>query len=169
MVNPSKYFDPTQARTREDFEQATRIALLSALRTYDPEGGSTIQTWIRMKMSQHLIKEVKKISRDMRLREGAIELNQTYDDGKEMIGYLAVDPIDGEEISVDTVQKVLIDVRAKLKYNILILQVFDLKMVWPNISRHLTHVILGVSKPTLSKYFAEIKKECLESFQKYNY
>ena len=61
MVNPYKYFDPSGARDEEDFEQITRIGLYQAINTWEDGKGSSVLTWIRMRMHQALIKELRKI------------------------------------------------------------------------------------------------------------
>ena len=63
MVQPQKYFDPYGARDEEDFLQITRIGLYQALLSYEVGKGSTLLTWIRMRMEQVLTKEVRKIVR----------------------------------------------------------------------------------------------------------
>ena len=64
MVNPYKYFDPSGARDEEDFEQITRIGLYQAINTWEEGKGSSILTWIRMRMNQALIKELRKMVRE---------------------------------------------------------------------------------------------------------
>ena len=169
MVNPAKYFDTTRARTLDDFNQVTREALWKALQSYNPEGGSTLLSWIRMKMGQHLIKELKKITRDMRVYEEGISLNGEYiEGGGELSSYIDIPQFDGVEIPEELIQEVILAVRVKLQNQPLILQVFDLKIVWPDISRGTIHTIMGLSKPTLSKYFTKIRLLCVQTFrQKY--
>lgn len=169
MVNPKKYFDPTKARTIDDFNQITREALFEAIKTYNPSAGSTVLSWIRMKMSQFLIKELKKIGREMRIYEGELELDKENLSGDTPQEYTPLSMLDGAELPEEVINSVIQEVRAKLANNILILQVFDLKLVFPEISRHTIHLMVGVSKPTLSKYFNEIKNQCLICFKKYNY
>lgn len=169
MVNPNKYFDATKARTLKDFEQVSREALWKALSSYNPEGGSTLLTWIRMKMSQHLIKEVTRISREMRLYKDSVCLNDEYGDGGELIDNMELNVIDGADLPEGLIEEVIAEARVKLMSHPHILQVFDLKIVWPRISRRMIHVITDISKPTLSKYFIKIKSTCLEVFQQKYY
>jgi len=63
MVQPQKYFDPYGARDEDDFCQITRIGMYEALLSFKENKGSTLLTWIRMRMEQVLIKEVRKIAR----------------------------------------------------------------------------------------------------------
>lgn len=169
MVNPHKYFDPTRARTLEDFNQITREALFSAIKTYQPGAGSTVLSWIKMKMSQFLIKELKKIKREGRLHKDSLRLDQTFNDHEAPITYLNLSQFDGKEIDEEVINRVIQEVRSRLSSNILILQVFDIKLVFPNISRHSIHVMTGISKPTLSKYFSIMRAQCLDVFKKFNY
>lgn len=169
MVNPGKYFDPTKTRTIEDFHQITREALFEAIKTYQPGKGSTILSWIRMKMSQFLIKELKQISREMRLRKDQLELDKENTEGSSPIEYTPLPLLYGQEIPEQIIYQVISEVKSRFANNILILQVFNLKLVFPNISRHTIHVMLGISKPTLSKYFRELKDTSIYVFKKYNY
>ena len=67
MVNPYKYFDSSGARDEEDFEQLTRIGLWKAIETFDSERGSSILSWIRLRMQQALIKELRKMIRESKV------------------------------------------------------------------------------------------------------
>ena len=67
MVDPYKYFDPTGARDSEDFLQMTRIGLWKAIESYEDGHGATILSWIRRRMTQLIIQELRKVVRTTRL------------------------------------------------------------------------------------------------------
>lgn len=64
MINFNKYFDPSRARNVDDFEAVARIGLLKALNKFEFGRGNII-SWCRNIMEQEVIKEVKKISREL--------------------------------------------------------------------------------------------------------
>jgi len=172
MVNPHKYFDPSGARTKEDFLQVTRIGLYEALLSFKEGAGSTILTWIRMRMNQLLIKEVKRIDRN-KFKDAVSFDNTSILDGpnrtiEELIYSQLVDKNSYQhEWSDDIYWKIIADVQQRLSYNIKIEETFKLKMIFPNIERKTICKLLGVSKPALSSYFEIIKNTFLEVIPKY--
>jgi len=65
MIDYSKYFDPTGARGREDFEAIAMGGLLKGLESYDIDRGGNIISWLRTQMHQSILKELKKIGREL--------------------------------------------------------------------------------------------------------
>jgi len=173
MVQPYKYFDPSGARDEEDFLQATRIGLWEALNSFEENKGSTILSWIRMRMTQLLIKELRrcnkgnespgklgyKISLDTSIYE------DSYDDSTPSIEALIYKQLIASdsyqaatlEWSEELYWTIIADVKQRIKYNRRLVKVFKLKLAFPDISRNTISRMLNVSRPALSGYFETIR------------
>ncbi len=168
MVQPYKYFDPTGARTAEDFLQVTRIGLYEALQSFEVDRGSTLLTWIRMRMTQLLIREVRRINRNSLGTKISLDQN-VHLEGSE--GHVTVEQMIYEELvgselyqnacqewSDDLYWRIIVAVSEKVSYNIPLAECFQLKLAFPNISRNTIAKILCISKPTISQYFSTIRR-----------
>lgn len=168
MAQPYKYFDPTGARTTEDFLQITRIGLYEALQSYREGQGSTLLTWIRMRMTQLLIKEVRRINRNSLGTK--VSLDQSVHLDKEG-GQVTVEQMIYTELarsefyqnacqewSDDLYWRIIIAVSEKIDYNIPLSKCFQLKLAFPNISRNTIAKVLNISKPAISQYFSVIRQ-----------
>tara|TARA_B100001939_G_C16930039_1_gene613545 strand:- start:672 stop:1307 length:636 start_codon:yes stop_codon:yes gene_type:complete len=172
MVNPYKYFDPSGARDEEDFEQVTRIGLYQAIDTWEEGKGSSILTWIRMRMHQALIKEVRKMVRESRLGT-KISLDQSIyleNDSKtsvEQLIYKSLNETEGynRQFNEDLYWQIYADVEQKICRNRALAKVFYFKMAFPNATRETISKTFGLSKPCISTYFSTIKT-CIDLAQK---
>lgn len=175
MASPYKFFDPTGARTEEDFLQITKIALVKALQSFDPERGSTLLSWIKTLMRQGLIREVRRIKRSNRLGYkiswdapqalGTRTLEeQIYKQLAASDSYQPV-PIQWSEQLYWTI---VADVERRIKYDILVSKCYSAKLVFPNLSRTLLAEALGVSRSALSKYFNIIRDSIALASRKYS-
>ena len=171
MVEPYKYFDPTGARDEEDFLQATRIGLWQALQSFQEGKGSTILTWIRMRMTQLIIKELRAITRTTRLGH-KISLDNSIHQvvGKQVDSYPSVERMIYQQLaSSDSYQAatvewseelywtIIADVEQRLKRNIRLVKVFRIKLAFPHISRDTIAKMLTISRPAISGYFETIR------------
>lgn len=168
MVNPYKYFDPSGARDEEDFEQITRIGLYQAINTWEEDKGSSILTWIRMRMQQALIKELRKMVRESRLGQ-KISLDQSVyleDDSKSSVEQLIYTSLNesvcyNRQFNEDLYWQIYFDVEEKVSRNRALARVFYFKIAFPNATREIIAKAFGLSKPCISTYFTTIKT-CIE-------
>jgi DNA-directed RNA polymerase specialized sigma24 family protein len=168
MVEPYKYFDPTGARDQEDFLQATRVGLWQALQTFKEGKGSTILTWIRMRMTQLIIKELRAINRTTRLGY-KISLDTTIHAPHQDMTPSVERMIYQQLVSSDSYQAatlewseelywtIVADVERRLKRNIRLIKVFRIKLAFPHISRGTIARMLTISRPAISGYFETIR------------
>ena len=170
MVEPYKYFDPTGARDSEDFLQATRIGLWQALNSFQEGRGSTILTWIRMRMTQLIIKELRAINRTTRLGHKISLDNSIHQVSQDGDSYPSVERMIYQQlISSDSYQAatvewseelywtIIADVEQRLKRNIRLVKVFRIKLAFPHISRDTIAKMLTISRPAISGYFETIR------------
>tara|TARA_R110000851_G_scaffold53311_5_gene126459 strand:+ start:951 stop:1586 length:636 start_codon:yes stop_codon:yes gene_type:complete len=178
MVNPYKYFDPTGARDEEDFEQITRIGLYKAIETFEEGRGSTILTWIRMRMHQMLIKEVRKMVRESRLGQkisfdtAYAGMNMDYEDQSGAVEKMIYHQMksSGEsqnDFKEELYWQIFADVETKVSRNRALAKVFYFKMAFPRASRTLIAQTFGLSRPCLSTYFSTIKTCITLASEKY--
>ena len=165
MVHPQTYFDPTGARTPEDFLQLTRIGLADALNSFDGTKGATLLSWIRTKMEQILIKEVRKMNKVGFTRKISLD-SSLYPNGDLM----EVENLIYEQLfsssqfnehdfnwSDETYWQVIHKTRELLQGNRQVLRVFNTKMAFPMLTRSTLSELLNTSKSTLSQYFKQIR------------
>ena len=172
MVNPYKYFDPSGARDEEDFEQITRIGLYQAINTWEEGKGSSILTWIRMRMNQALIKELRKMVRESRLGH-KISLDQSIyleDDSKSSVEQLIYKSLNqstsyNRHFNEDLYWQIYADVEQKVCRNRSLAKVFYFKIAFPNATRETISKTFNLSKPCISTYFSTIKT-CIELAQR---
>jgi len=166
MVNPYKYFDPTDAYTREDFLQLTRIGLHKAIITYQEGRGSTPLSWIRTLMSQALQKELKKIARNPYVM--SLDTPAVLNRGE--VGNLTVEEMIYKQLVSSSSYRafknefdenqyyyILKEVQSRIADNIRPLKVFNLKLAFPKLKRDTISIMLGYSRPALTNYFIKIK------------
>ncbi len=163
MVNPYKYFDPSGARDEEDFEQVTRIGLYQAINSYKPDHGSTILTWIRMRMHQMLVKEVRKMVRESRLGH-KISLDTAYQESEnsspvEQLIYNQMKESENysPEFREELYWQIFADVEDKVSRNRQLAKVFYFKMAFPKATRSTISKMFGISRPCISTYFDTIR------------
>ena len=172
MVNPYKYFDPSGARDEEDFEQITRIGLYQAINTWEDGKGSSVLTWIRMRMHQALIKELRKITREGRLghkisMDSSIFLEDDSKSDVEQLIYKSLSETGGynRQFNEDLYWQIYADVEQKISKNRALAKVFYFKIAFPNATRETISKAFGLSKPCISTYFTTIKT-CIDLAQK---
>ena len=172
MVNPYKYFDPSGARDEEDFEQITRIGLYQAINTWEEGKGSSVLTWIRMRMNQALIKELRKITREGRLghkisMDSSIFLEDDSKSDVEQLIYKSLSETGGynRQFNEDLYWQIYADVEQKISKNRSLAKVFYFKIAFPNATRETISKAFGLSKPCISTYFTTIKT-CIDLAQK---
>lgn len=168
MIQLYKYYDPTGARTSDDFLQLTRIGLYQALNTFIEGKGSTILTWIRMRMEQMCIKEVRKITRKGFETKISLDVNILLDRSnnrstvEQLIYQELICSESYQQASVEWSEElywqIITDVSDRIGYNYQILRCFNLKLAFPNISRDTISKMLKISRPTISHYFTRIRK-----------
>ena len=78
LVNLSKYYDPSGARDRSDFEAIAMRGLLKGQKSFNPDKGGKIISWMYNMMAQELNREVDTITRElstlsMEVRDGGEE------------------------------------------------------------------------------------------------
>ena len=168
MVNPYKYFDPSGARDEEDFEQVTRIGLYQAINTFKEGEGSSVLTWIRMRMHQMLVKEVRKMVRESRLgHKISLDTSSFLEEGsKGSVEQLIYDAMKGTdsytpEFREDLYWQIFADVEAKVNRNRALAKVFYFKMAFPQATRDTISKMFGVSRPCISTYFDTIRN-CID-------
>jgi len=162
MVKPYTYFDPSGARDINDFLQITRIGLWQALNSYNEEGRSSLLTWIRMRMNQLLIKEIKRMVREPSYTKVSIdEVSERESDRRtieekfyEKFANRPFTEVD-EEIYYTIIQRV----EENLGVNRMVVKVFQLKMVFPGMKRNTLADLVGTTKVTIGKYFQIIRDE----------
>ena len=172
MVNPYKYFDPSGARDEEDFEQITRIGLYQAINTWEDGKGSSVLTWIRMRMHQALIKELRKITREGRLghkisMDSSVFLEDDSKSDVEQLIYKSLSETGGynRQFNEDLYWQIYADVEQKISKNRALAKVFYFKIAFPNATRETISKAFGLSKPCISTYFTTIKT-CIDLAQK---
>lgn len=165
MVDPYKYYDPHGVRTTEDFLQITKIGLWEALLSFEEGKGCTLLTWIRMRMKQVLIKEIRKITSSNLghkvrldqpvLYETAVTIeNQIYAQLAEH-GYYP-DAVD--EWSEDLYWQIITAVADQLSYNRPLSKCYGLKLAFPGMSAKSVAKVIGSSRPAVSQYFSTIRR-----------
>jgi len=169
MVDPYKYYDPTGARTTDDFLQATRIGLLEAIGSYREERGAKVLSWIRTRMTQLLIKELRQITRSSKLgykisldsspRADLGEDSRTIEEiiYHELIKSSSYQSMGGEW-DEDIYKQIIAAVQERIKSERRILKVFQLKIAFPNITRETISKMLNISRPAISQYFQRIER-----------
>ena len=168
MVEPYKYFDPTGARDSEDFLQATRIGLWQALQSFQEGKGSTILSWIRMRMTQLIIKELRAITRTTRMGhkvslDSPISTHQadSYPSVERMIYQQLISSDSYQAATVEWSEElywtIIADVEQRLKRNIRLVKVFRIKLAFPHITRDTISKMLTISRPAISGYFETIR------------
>jgi len=168
MVQPYKYYDPYGARTTDDFLQITKIGLWEALLSFKEGRGCTLLTWIRMRMEQVLVKEVRKISSSNIGYKLSLDQPAAYytDDQAVTIeqqiyaqlaehGYY---PDAVEEWSEDLYWQIVTAVANRISYNRPLSKCYGLKLAFPMITRKAIAKIIGSSKPAVSQYFCSIRR-----------
>ncbi len=169
MAQPHKYYDPHQARTTDDFLQITRIGLFQALNSYKKGKGSTLLTWIRMRMTQVLIKEVRKIDRQNLGYKISLDQPRAGLETGDQIGtieqqiYSILSESEfyrnaTQEWSEDLYLQIVAQVTERVSYNIPLSKCYGLKLAFPNLSRKSIALLVGVTRPAISHYFAIIRK-----------
>lgn len=189
MVNVNKYYDPTGARTQEDFLQITKIGLYQALNSFKEGKGSTLLTWIRMRMEQMLIKEVRKMAKTGWTTKLPISSAYTHsstigkDTGsKSGTGNLRNSSIScliyealvtdkdyqpaSAELSEELYWQIVADISNRIT-NDQILRCFNLKLAFPHLSRNSISKLVKITKPTISHYFDTIRKCITVAAEKY--
>jgi DNA-directed RNA polymerase specialized sigma subunit len=177
MVEPYKYYDPTGARTTDDFLQVTRIGLFQALNTFKEGAGSTLLSWARMRMHQLIVKELRTMRRNNYLGY-KISLDTTIFDTEnnnstvEQMIYeqlVAADSYDAASMawSEELYWTIIADVDQRVSFNRHISKCFGLRLVFPNISRDTISKMLKVGRPAVSQYFDTIRKCISLSAEKY--
>lgn len=163
LANPYKYFDPSGARDSEDFLQITRIALWEAINTYDFNGRSTPLTWIRMRMTQLLIKEIRKMVREPSYTKVSLDDLDVYDNGSkktvEEKFYHYFEMNDTGNFDEDKYYTIIARAEDNLKQNRLVLKAFQIMLVFPDMKRKTLATLLGVTKASVGKYFEIIRLE----------
>jgi len=169
MVNPYKYYDPTGARTSDDFLQVTRIGLLEAIGSYKEERGAQVLSWIKTRMTQLLIKELRQITRSSRLghkisldsspRDFNGEDDRTIEEiiYNQLIKNSSYQSMQ-EGWSEDIYKQIIAAVQEKIKSERRVLKVFQLKIAFPDITRETISKMLQISKPAISQYFQRIER-----------
>jgi len=178
MTGIQKYFDPTGIRTKEDFEQVARIGLHRAIDTWDSKAGSSFLSWAKTLMSQSLIREVKSIQRGSDVKMGnSISFNTKADFDGEETQYSIEEVYYKEflqsglyepEFNEDLYLQICAEVEEKLSHNIRLKKVFELKIMFPDMSRKTISKITGYSKPSISSYFNTINQLIQEVSKKYS-
>lgn len=169
MVDPYKYFDPTGARDSEDFLQMTRIGLWKAIESYQDGHGATILTWIRRRMTQLIIQELRKVVRTTRLgTKISLDTSIFAEDDKEVEALIYKQLISSDsyqaasvEWSEDLYWEIINDVQERLKGQIRPTKIFLLKLAFPHITRRTMSLMTGMSRPALSQYYDKILT-CIE-------
>ena len=164
MVNPYKYFDPSGTRDEEDFEQITRIGLWKAIETFDAERGAKVLSWIRTKMQQALIKELRKMLRENKIGtkislDDSIYIDNDSNGTVEQLIYQSMKDSASytRNFDEDLYWKIYAEVEAKISRNRSLARVFYFKMAFPQASRETISQVFGLSRPCLSTYFNTIK------------
>jgi RNA polymerase sigma factor (sigma-70 family) len=167
MVNPYKYYDPTGARTSDDFLQVTRIGLLEAIGSYKEERGAQVLSWIKTRMTQLLIKELRQITRSSKLGHKISLDSPTFnpeDDRtiEEIIYHELIKSTSYQSMedrwSEDIYKQIIAAVQERIKSERRILKVFQLKIAFPNITRETISKMLNISRPAISQYFQRIER-----------
>ncbi len=167
MVDPYKYYDPTGARTTDDFLQATRIGLLEAIGSYKEERGAQVLSWIKTRMTQLLIKELRQITRSSKLGHKISLDSPTFnpeDDRtiEEIIYHELIKSTSYQSMedrwSEDIYKQIIAAVQERIKSERRILKVFQLKIAFPNITRETISKMLNISRPAISQYFQRIER-----------
>lgn len=162
LLKLGKYYDPSGALDYSDFEQIARIGLNDALISWEPGAGSTLISWIRMKMSQNLIREIRRMPDNQSFI--SLDNSQVMDENWE-IERVIFQELSNTGLYNSTSRlwddelywRIVKEVRSKLDYNLKIERAFLLKMAFPDMSREKTSQILGVTRCAVSNYFAIIK------------
>ena len=164
MVNPYKYFDPSGTRDEEDFEQITRIGLWKAIETFEVDRGAKVLSWIRTKMHQALVKELRKMIRESRVGtkislDSSIYIDNDSNGTVEQLIYESMNESEAfkRDFDEDLYWKIYAEVEAKVARNRSLARVFYFKMAFPDASRELISKTFGLSRPCLSTYFNTIK------------
>ena len=164
MVNPYKYFDPSGTRDEEDFEQITRIGLWKAIESYEVDRGAKVLSWIRTKMQQALIKELRKMIRESKVGtkislDDSIYIDNDSNGTVEQLIYQSMNDAEAfnRDFNEDLYWKIYAEVEAKVSRNRSLARVFYFKMAFPDASRELISQTFGLSRPCLSTYFNTIK------------
>jgi len=177
LADPYKYYDPTGARTSDDFLQITRIALIKAIRTYKSESKSTPLSWIRQVMHTALIREMRKCT------SGGYETKISWDgnsDDSKHHSYSSIETLVYEQLarnelyqrssqqwSEDLFWTIIADVMNRIEGNILLEKAFSLKLAFPHIQRKTIAKVLKVTRPTLSNYFSQIRNHIQLATEQY--
>lgn len=167
MVDPYKYYDPTGARTTDDFLQATRIGLFEAINSYREERGAKVLSWIRTRMTQLLIKEIRQITKSSRLghKISLDSSNRKEPDERtieeiiysQLIQSNSYQPAQGEW-SETIYKQIIAAVEDKIKGEKRVLKCFQLKITFPYITRETISKMLNISRPAISQYFQRIER-----------
>jgi RNA polymerase sigma factor (sigma-70 family) len=167
MVDPYKYFDPSGARTTDDFLQATRIGLLEAINSYQEERGAKVLSWIRTRMTQLLIKELRQITRSSKLGTKISLDSSTREEPdartieeiiySQLVHQDSYQPI-ADAWSEEIYKQIIAAVEVKIKTELRVLKCFQLKIAFPDISRDTISKMLNISKPAISQYFQRIER-----------
>ena len=155
MIRFEKYFDPSGARGREDFESIAMRGLLNGLRSFNPSRGNII-SWIRNQMEQEIVREIQKIGRE--LPTNSIEIIERGGDGDKLlfeekffrqitagISYTSVE----YHVEVFNHYVSLVEKRLK-KFNPNVLKIFRMKIKNPNIMHKDIAEMWGVSNTMIS-------------------
>ncbi len=148
MIDYSKYFDPTGARGREDFEAIAMGGLLKGLESYDIDRGGNIISWLRTQMHQSILKELKKITDKLTFEE------RFFREIKNGINYTPVD--DPEELYryyVELMENKLYKVNKRA------LEVFKIKIANPGIMHKEIAKLMNITSTRVSWLVLYIEKE----------
>ena len=167
MARPYKYYDPYGARTTDDFLQITRIGLWEALLSFKEGKGCTLLTWIRMRMEQVLVKEVRKIASSnighklsldqpaYHTDDHAVTIEQQIYVQLAEHGYY---PDAVEAWSEGLYWQIITAVANRISYNIPLSKCYGLKLAFPGMTRKSIAKVIGSSKPAVSQYFSIIRE-----------
>lgn len=163
LINFSKYYDPSGARSREDFEAIARakcfISLFGDGVVWEPNKGYTVISWIRNCMLRAILREVKTIKKEVR----CYSLDLLSEDG--LHESTLKDTASQHDNLEDTeqIQLYCYSIHAKLSANYKKAKnAYHLRLAFPNISVKTISGILKVSKAQCYLYLAIVKKTAQE-------
>mgnify|MGYP003109538736 CR=1 FL=1 len=162
MVKPYQYFDPSGARNQEDFLQITRIGLWQALNSFKEGTKSTLLSWIRMRMTQLLIKEIRKMVREPGYCKVSLDDLDNHNEGDSRTieeKFFEKFSHSNQFFDEDKYYSIISRAEENLQQNRLVLKAFQIKMIFPDMKRKTLAKLLGVTKASVGKYFETIRTE----------
>jgi len=157
-----KYYDPKQSRTTDDFSQVAFLATYKAMNSYDSTKGP-LAPWIIRIVRSALAAEVKRITREL---NPELSFNWTGDDEDSSTDYIEkqidtnksyslIDPYVADKVYEEYLERVKSILR--MAVNKRLLQVFNLKLMFPHWKSRDIANKLGVSVAIISQCMSTIQ------------